>query len=356
MKNLPFISVVIPLKNEVRFIKKCIDSILEQNYPADKLEIIICDGGSTDGSIEVVKKFAETVPTIKILGGPGVNCPAGMNIGIREARGHLVSKVDAHGYVAPDFLEMNAKYMELYKDEGVKCAGGPILPLAETLIAKANVYARSCLFGVGGGVNNQSKEARFTDTVQCGTYRKDVFKEVGLFDESLQFGEDEEMNWRVVKAGYKIFSTPEVKFFYYPRDSFKKLYKQYSNYGFARVKVIRKHPDFLKIKHIAPSAFVVSLFVSGILAICDNLFVIPFLGIAGSYIIGSLLSSILISKKRGWVHFFVVPASFASLHFGYGLGFLKGTVEYFKERIWTLGKTTPSELVEKISKDSCKGR
>lgn len=356
MENLSFISVVVPLKNEARFIKKCIDSILDQNYPSDKFEIIIVDGGSTDGSIDVVKKLAETNSKIKLLGGLGINCPAGMNIGIREAKDDLVSKVDAHGYIAPDFLRMNSKYIELYEDQGVKCVGGPIVPIAESLISKANVYARSSVFGVGTGVNTQDGEPRFTDTVQCGTYKKDVFDKVGLFDETLQFGEDEEINWRIVKAGYKIFSTPEVKFFYYPRNSFKRLYKQYYNYGFARVKVIRKHPDFFKIKHIVPSAFVVSLFAAGMLAMFNNSFIAIFFGIVGSYIIGSLVSSTLISKERGWRYFFVLPVSFTALHFGYGLGFLKGTVEYFKEKICSLGKTKPSELVEKISKDSWRGR
>ncbi len=328
-QDLPFISVIIPMKNEVLFIEKCIRSILEQDYPADRFEILVVDGGSTDGSREVVVKIIKTHQNIRLLGGTGVNCPAGMNIGIKKAKGDFISKVDAHGYTASDFLRTNVKYLTRYKDEGVKCVGGPIIPIAKSLIANSNAYARSSLFGVGQGVYSQMKKPQFTDTVQCGTYIKEVFREVGLFDESLQFGEDEEINWRIRKAGYKIFSTPEVKFFYCPRDSFKKLYKQYCNYGFARIKIIRKHPDFLKVKHITPSVFVVLWLGSGVLSIFSNLFLWLFWGIAGSYIGGSLVSSMLISNKRGWRYFYVLPVSFSALHFGYGIGFLEGLFTSF---------------------------
>lgn len=329
------VSIIIPVRNEEKYIGKCLQSVIDQDYPNELVEILVVDGGSTDNSIEIVKGFMKQHLNIKLLGGPGVNCPAGMNIGIKNAGGDIISKVDAHGYVAPDFLKMNLKY--LYQNNGIKCVGGPIRSLANSTIAKANVLARSSLFGVGGGIYSAEEKPQFVDTVQCGTYKKEVFDEVALFDEALQFGEDEEINWRIRKAGYKIFITPEVKFFYYPRSSFKSFFKQYYNYGMARVRVIRKHPDFFRMKHVIPSAFLLSLTGSGILAPLNTWFFYLFVGIAVSYLLSSSVFSTVISRKNGWRYFGILPVSFACLHFGYGFGFLRELFRGFKvggSKVW----------------------
>jgi len=323
----PFVSVIVSMKNEEEFIGKCINSIIQQDYPKDKFEIIIIDGGSRDNSVTIAKNLVKRYSNIRLFYDlRTLNLPEALNFGINKAKGEILIKVDAHGYVATDFLKMNVKY--LYSDNNIKCIGGPIRPLTETIIANSNVYARSSVFGVGKSIYSINEKPQFVDTVQCGSYKKKVFEEIGLFDESLQFGEDEEINWRIIKAGYKIFLTPEVKFFYYPRKSFGGLFKQYYNYGKARVKVIRKHPDFLKIKHIIPSAFILSLIGSGILTIFNISFYWLFLGIVGSYLLSSLIFSALISHRKGWQYFGLLPFSFASLHFGYGIGFLTGICDF----------------------------
>ncbi len=312
------------MRNEVEYITRCLESIANQDYPKELIEITVVDGGSTDGSVEIVKELMEEHPNIRLLGGPGVNCPAAMNIGIREASGDIIAKVDAHGYPAPDYLKMSVKHLS--KDSKVKCVGGPIIPLTHTPVANANVFARSSVFGVGQGVYSMGHKAQFADTVQCGVYERDVFNEIGLFDESLQFGEDEEINWRIRTRGYKIFATPEVRFFYFPRSSFRSLYKQYFNYGMLRVEVIRKHPDFFRIKHIIPAAFVSALFVTGMLAVFSSLFCKVFFGIALLYLIISFAVSSAISSCEGWKYLGLLPISFGALHFGYGIGLVRGII------------------------------
>ncbi len=321
---LPSVSVVIPMKNEVEYIGVCLESIMGQEYPRELLEVIVVDGGSNDGSLGTVKQLMREHPNIKLMGGPGVNCPAGMNIGIKAARGQLISKIDAHGYVAKDFLRMSVEYLS--KDAKIKCVGGPIRPVAENRIAKANALARSCMFGVGRGVYSMGEEPMFVNTVQCGVYKKDVFREIGLFDESLQFGEDEELNWRIRKQGYKIFATPEIKFFYFPRNSFRKLFRQYYGYGMTRVRVIRKHPSFFNLKHIIPVTLVLAVCITGTLAFFSSLFAGLLCGLALSYFVASLAFSAAISRKQGWQHFVLLPISFAALHLGYGTGFARGLV------------------------------
>jgi glycosyltransferase involved in cell wall biosynthesis len=329
--NRPTISVVIPMKNEEKHITRCLESVVDQDYPKELIEVMVVDGGSDDNSLGIVKRFVERHPNVKLMGGAGVNCPAAMNIGIRSARGKLVSKIDAHGYVASDFLRMGEKY--LYSEKDIKCVGGPISPVAQTIIAGANALARSSRFGVGKGIYSIGGEANFVDTVQCGMYEKNIFTQVGLFDEELQFGEDEEINWRIREKGYKIFSTPEIRFFYYPRDSFRKLFKQYYNYGLARVRVIQKHPNFLRIKHVIPTMFVLALLLSGILGAFSELFLWVLMAITAAYLTMSLFSSVLISAKEGFKYLGLLPVSFAALHFGYGMGFGYGLIRMWAEKV-----------------------
>ncbi|MDD5067019.1 MAG: glycosyltransferase family 2 protein [bacterium] len=329
--NFPFISVITPMKNEVNYIEKCINSVLKQDYPHNKIEILIVDGGSTDGSTKVVQKLMKKNKNIKLLGGSGVNCPAGMNIGIKNAKGKLIAKIDSHGYIPPDFLQLAVKYFSYHKKNKVKCVGGPIKAIPKSLTAKSNVLARTSKFGVGGGIYSQKAKSDFTDTVQCGVYQKDIFLKIGLFDETLQFGEDEELNWRIIKAKYKIFYTSDINFYYYPRNTLKKLYLQYYNYGNARIKVLLKFPDFFKIKHMIPAVLVSSLIVSGVLAVFFMPFQYIFYLTLTSYIIASLIMSFIISIKNGLKYFLLLPFSFGALHFGYGFGLINGIIKNIRE-------------------------
>ena len=320
--ELPTVTVVIPMKDERDYIGKCLESVINQDYPKALTEILVVDGGSTDGSLEVVTDFMKHHANIKLLGGPGVNCPAAMNIGINEANGEIVAKVDAHGYPARSFLTAGIHY--LTGDPTVKCVGGPIRPLAQGIIARAGVFARSSVFGVGKGVYSMGKSSGFVDSVQCGLYQKDVFRKVGLFDEALQFGEDEEINWRIRKKGYKIFSSPDIRFYYFSRTSFKALFKQYYNYGRLRVQVIRKHPDFFRPKHAMPPALVFCLLTTALVGTFNQTALIAFIGLASFYLIVSTGMSAAISATEGRRYLFLIPIGFAALHFGYGIGFLSG--------------------------------
>jgi glycosyltransferase involved in cell wall biosynthesis len=328
--EFPKISVIIPMKDEEQYIARCLESIIGQDYPSELVEVMVVDGGSNDKSPDIVKELSEKHSRIKLLGGPGVNCPAAMNIGIGIASGDLISKIDAHGFLASDYLKMSVKYLSA--DERIRCVGGPIEPVAEKGVQKANAIARSSIFGVGKGPYSTQQNGAFVNSVQCGTYKKGVFNEIGLFDESLQFGEDEEINWRIRRRGHKIFATPEIKFFYIVRNSFKGLFKQYYNYGVARVKVIQKHPDFRRVKHVVPMAFAFILFITGILALFSRVFTMVFAWTAMTYLLVSLTVSAAISSIKGWKYLPLLPISFACLHFGYGIGFAHGVISLLVDR------------------------
>lgn len=327
---LPQVSIVIPMLNEERHIEDCVQSLLGQDYPRERLDIVVVDGGSTDRSLEIVRALASRDPRVRLVGGPGLNCPTALNRGIGVARGDVVCKVDAHGYVAPDFVRVAVQ--RLKGDDALMCVGGPIRPVARSLIARSNSLARASRFGVGRGVNTLASHDQLVETVQCGAYRRSVFDEVGGFDENLQFGEDEEMNWRIIQAGYRILFTPAMHFYYFPRQSFRSFFLQYYRYGRVRLRVVMKHPRFLSLKHLVPSAFVVSVVVVlAAIPLCP-LGKPLFLALLLVYALGSLIASIAIASREGPALLLTLPVSFACLHFGYGLGWLSGWRECWSER------------------------
>jgi glycosyltransferase involved in cell wall biosynthesis len=323
--SLPLVSIVVPMLNEEHHIRECLSSILSQQYPPELIEAVVVDGGSSDQSCEIVRALQQDDQRITLAGGPNINCPAAMNMGIRLAKGSIICKVDGHGYIAPDYVCESVKLLN--SDDRIGCVGGPIRPISKTTVAAVNVLARGARFGVGGGVNVFSHETKEVSSVQCGAYRKRVFDEVGVFDEALQFGEDEEINWRVLNGGYRIVSTPKIRFFYYPRDTFKGLFRQYFNYGKARFKVIQKHPTFLRIKHTVPSLYIVALCVTAI----ASAFVPAGPELLGALVASYVLSCVAASATLGVLARFrqpwLLPISFACLHFGYGAGMLFGLWE-----------------------------
>jgi len=327
----PSVAVVIPMLNEQLWIELCVRSVLAQDYPKQVLEILVVDGGSTDRSLDIVRRLAKSYPSVRLLGGADLNCPAALNCGIRTTKADIVCKVDAHGYIAPDFVRTAVE--RLNGDGRLMCVGGPIRPVAHSLKAQSNSAARASRFGVGLGVNTLKLEDQLVDTVQCGAYRREIFDEVGGFDETLQFGEDEEMNWRIIQAGHRILFTPAMQFHYFPRESFRSFFLQYYRYGRARVQVMRKHPRFLNVKHIVPGALVIFLIATFAAIPLSPLAMRILFTTLFLYALCSFTASIAIARQKGSALLLTLPVSFACLHFGYGLGSLSGIHRWLFSRI-----------------------
>lgn len=320
-----FLSFIVPMLNEEKYIEQCLLSILKQKYPKNGYEIIVVDGGSKDYSREIVSRFAIQNNNIKLLGDIGINCPAAMNIGIMNSspKSSTIIKVDAHGYLSKNYIKIGLPL--LFESSGTKCVGGVIASIPNNNIERANSLARSSYFGVGGGVYTFSKGIENVQSVQCGIYKKEIFQEVGYFDENLQFGEDEELNWRIIKHSPSgIIATKDIQFNYHPRPTFGSLFRQYRNYGVARVKVIQKHTNFLMLKHFIPSIFILSLLILSILSIWMKTAQILLLFLLSCYLLLTIGFSIVLSKNKNKNLIFLIPISFICLHFGYGFGVIEG--------------------------------
>lgn len=325
--EFPLVSIIIPMRNEEKYIESCLKSILDNDYPKDRLEILVIDGMSEDNSKNIVQRFIKEHPNINIalFDNPKKIVPVAMNIGIRNAKGDIVIRMDAHAEYNRDYI---SKCVEYLKKTGADNVGGPMRAKGSTYFQQVVALATSSVFGVGNSRFHFENCEGYVDTVYLGAYRKEVFDKVGLFDEELVRNQDDEFNYRLIKNGGKIYLTPEIKSYYYPRSSLSKLWKQYFEYGYWKVRVIQKHRLPSSWRHLVPATFVLSLIGSGIGAIWSPWGLYTLGVIAGSYLTTSLMFSLIISVKKGWRYLPLLPVVFGTLHFGYGLGFLKGLWDF----------------------------
>jgi succinoglycan biosynthesis protein ExoA len=329
--HLPFVSLVMSLLNEEKFLPRALAAIEAQDYPKDRYELIAVDGGSTDQSVKVLNSYPLSISHTTLATGKNLTIPRAMNLGMSIARGDIIVKLDAHGYPSTNFIRLIAERLREQPEVGV--VGGFIVQVGETRTAQANGWARTSVFGVGRGPYTAGQKEGYVSSVQCGGYRREVLNRVGNFDEEIGLGEDDELNWRVVKAGYKILFTPEIEFFYYARPTLLGLFRQYLWYGDGRTVVLRKHPDFLRLKHVVPAAFLLVLLASSFLAFFSVLGRHLLVSLLSIYVLALLAAATVLAKEKGWHYLTRFAGSFLMMHAGYGIGFLRGSVNY-----WFLAK------------------
>lgn len=312
------------MRNERKTIQDCIQSVLAQDYPQDRLEIIVVDGMSEDGSYQMVANMAQRNGKIFLYDNPQKGTPQGLNLGIQKSKGNVVIILGAHTLLAPDFISLNTKYLE---EKNVECVGGTTENIGHTFIQQAIGLAMSSPFGILSAPYRYSSRAQYVDTVIYGAYRRKLFEELGLFEENGIISEDAEFNWRIRKAGYKIFYTPKIKTFYYPRESIPKLIKQFFKYGILRVNVIKKHIDALKLKHLLPSLVLLLTVALAFLSIWKGFFLYPVAVLAGAYFVLMLIGSAQSCFRKGWKYFVILPLVFMTLHVSFAGGFLAGLLK-----------------------------
>ena len=318
----PFISIVVPIRNEEATIERLARSLLDQDYPHDRYEILMCDGGSVDRTREILSAL-DTERRIRILDNPGRTAPAALNVAIAASAGEVVTRVDGHSFVARDYLSRIVAVME---ETGESVVGGPVRMEADTPFRRALVealYARSAV----GAVPYRTLTTRtYVESLQTGSFKRAVLDRVGPFDESLAVVEDLDMNTRIRKAGFKLLLDPSIRFWYLPRPSLGALWRQIYTVGLVKARILRKHPDIFKAKYVLPSAFVVAAIVA-LFALLGprpvRLAGAAFLVAYAAVVIGFALSRIPRAGAEAWRLVAILP----TLHVGYGLGFLSGATE-----------------------------
>jgi len=333
MENLPLVSVIIPCRNEAKFIANCLESILKQSYPKDKMEILVIDGMSGDKTREIIEKLKAKNEKlkIKVLDNPKKFTPFALNIGIKNSKGEIIIRLDAHATYIKDYILKCIKYLKEYNADNV---GGvwKIMPRETTLINKSICLASSSVFGAGNAYYRMgySKGLKWVDTVFGGCYRREVFDKIGLFNENLVRSQDMEFNLRLKKAGGKILLVPDIIAYYYPKSNFKEFFVHNFKDGIWAIYPLKFVKIPLCLRHYIPFIFILSLLGTGLLGIFFPIFFWLFLFIFGSYFLVANYFSVKISTKEKDIRFlFLMPVAFACRHIGYGLGSIWGLIKIF---------------------------
>lgn len=332
----PYVSIVMPVRNEVQYIEGAIQSVLDQDYPADAFEVLVADGMSTDGTREVVQSFYKDAPRVVLIDNPGRIVPTGLNKAIDQARGEIIIRVDGHCVIARDYVRKSVAYLR--HDPQLSGVGGPMETIGVTPVSAAIAAAMSSPFGVGGSAFRTKKDQKLlVETVAFPAYKASTLRQAGPFDEELVRNQDDEYNYRLREMGGKILLAPDIRSRYYSRGSLYNLWRQYFQYGFWKVRVMQKHPRQMKLRQYVPPLFVIGTAGSTLLTLLFPGIGKYLLGVVlGGYAVANLVASLLTAARSGLGYLFVLPAAFATLHYSYGLGFLVGLVKF--ARCWDTEK------------------
>jgi len=319
MKSDAFVSIIMPCRNEEKYIKACLDSVVANDYPKDKLEILVVDGMSNDGTRRVVEECCEQYTFVHLFDNPEKITPFALNIGVRKSKGDVIIRMDAHAEYPSNFI---SKAMNVLDKTGADVVGGPILtlPSVDTLIARAIALITSHPFGVGDSKFRTSAKEGYVDTVPFGAYRREVFDRIGVFDECLLRNQDNEFHSRLIKAGGRIYLTPKLTARYYNQSTISGLAKQAFKTGMWNVLTLKVNPVAFRLRHFTPFVFVTAIMVSLISSLFLSGFTAIFLSISGSYGAAAIYSSLQLSRKNGLIYMFILPGIFFLYHVSYGFG------------------------------------
>ena len=320
----PFVSVIVPVRNEAAFITKTLCQLLDQDYDRSRFEVIVADGESTDATTDHVRTLQGRYPNLHLVTNPGRWSSAGRNVALEVSRGEIVVLVDGHCEVE------NCRYLsdlvDAFERSGADCIGRPqpqdvsrATPLQRTIAA-----ARASRLGHHPESFIYSSEERFVRPQSVAiAYRREVFEAVGTFDERFDACEDVEFNHRVDRAGLKCFFTPRVALHYYPRTSLRGLARQMVRYGRGRVRLLRKHPETFTPLGFVPALFVLGLLVGPLLACFSSLLALLYFGALGLYGVAVTCTSFAIAwRERDWRMLPWAPVVFLAIHAGAGTGIL----------------------------------
>ncbi len=328
----PFVSIVVPCRNEAAYIGPLLESMLANEYPRERLEVLIVDGMSDDGTRAVIADYADRHPWIQLLDNPTRTTPCGLNLGISRARGSVIMRMDAHAYYPANYI---ADLVDWLEQSGADNVGGACvtLPGAATATARAIAAVLAHPLGVGNArFRLGTNEPREVDTVPFGCFRREVFERVGLFDEDLVRSQDSEFNFRLLRAGGRVLLVPGVVSQYYARESLGKLWRMFFQYGYFKPLVVRKVGAVMTARQLVPALFLSSVLLAALFA--------PWLGAArlllsfelGAYGAADLIVAAILARREGVFVGLTSSVVFPILHLAYGVGYLLGTLEFLIRR------------------------
>lgn len=317
------LSVIMPIYNEEKYIAKCLDSILEQDYPKEDMELLLCDGMSKDRTREIIAEYQEKYPWIQLLDNPKRIAPCAMNVGIRASKGDVIIRLDAHVTYPNNYFSLLVKKLdELPGAENVGAICNT-LPVNETIEAQSIAAVLSSSFGMGNSHFRVGADTEMeVDTVPFGCFRRSIFDKVGLYDEELVRNQDDELNARIIKSGGKIYLIPELQCEYFARDTAKKVFKMFYQYGVFKPLVNKKLGSPATVRQFFPFCFVLGLLIGPFVCAFAPVLWWAYFAVILLWLLLATYFSFRESKRikrilvQDWIYFVV--------HFGYGWGYIVG--------------------------------
>jgi glycosyltransferase involved in cell wall biosynthesis len=320
-----------PVRNESAYIQSSVQAVINQDYPRDRLEVVIADGMSRDGTRDEIRALQQQDARITLIDNPGLFAAAGLNRAMEAARGEIIVRVDGHCQIARDYVQRCVDHL---LQGGVQGVGGPIETVGQTLVAGAIAAAMSSRFGVGGSAFRTIKgRSLVADTVPFPAYTRAAIDAAGPYDEELIRNQDDEYNYRLRKLGGKILLAADVHAQYTSRSTLAALARQYYQYGFWKVRVMQKHRRQMQPRQFVPALFVIALFLSLCLAAFWSWAAWLWGAVSGAYIAANVFASVTTASRTNWKYLAILPLAYAIVHVAYGVGFLTGLI-WFANR-WT---------------------
>ncbi len=335
MDNQYSIAVIIPTLNEERFIAQCLDSVLEQTYPIQLMDIMVVDGGSTDKTCDIVTNYHTKYSNIRLLHNPKRIQSAAFNIGVANSVSPYVVRLDAHAIYNKTYIEnckkiysANAEILgfapDLLGNVGGVCS---IRPQHSGIISEAAALLNSSKFGIGGAAFRIGAQAGVVDTVPFGCFPRKVIEKIGGMREDLPRGEDNEYNSRIRKAGYRIYLDPKIVSTYFARDTISGNIKQMYANGVSIGHLAYIDRDAIGLRHLVPLMFVLGLLFGAILSIVWHPFGWVYLGGTCIYLLCASFAAIKASIDKSPKYILPLIFLFVCVHISYGIGTMVGIIK-----------------------------
>lgn len=320
MAEKPYISVIVPVYNEEKYIRECLASMFEQDYPVERMEWFFVDGMSPDRTVEILEEYRAQYPElIRVLQNPNKTVPYAMNIAIRQAKGEFIVRLDAHAEYARDYF---GKCIELLQRTGADNVGGVMETKSRTPIGATIAKMLSSKFGVGDSQFRTNGKDGYVDTVPFGAFRREVFEKYGMYDERLTRNQDSELNYRIIHGGGKIYLSNEIKLAYYCRDSVQGIVKMALLNGKWNIITSKFCPGSMRLRHFIPCIFVLSLIGMPLL----SLLIPPMWWLFGLEMLAYITLDVIFSCRAAdsVKEYFQLLYLFPAFHICYGWGSVQG--------------------------------
>lgn len=321
--QLPFISVILPVRNEERYIAACVDSIFAQDYPAELMEVIFVDGRSEDRTVELLHRMQKEHEQIVVLDNPNRTVPYAMNIGIKASRAEVIVRLDAHAEYPSDYIRLSVETLLSCDCDN---AGGVFETRGRGFMGDAIAEMLKTPLGVGNATYRLTQEDGYVDTVPFGCWRRELFDRIGGFDERMTRNQDNELNFRIRKNGGRVYLNHNIRVLYYCRDTLRGIMKMGYMNGKWNVITMTLVPGSMGVRHFVPLCFVLSTLVLLLLTLLTRSML--FGGLLalewGAYLLLDFFYSYTIAREKGLRYLPVEIILYPAFHFAYGTGSLVG--------------------------------